>query len=67
MFLITFGDVALVDMDANGPNLGVPLLATLGGLVLLRMAMSAWMSLMCCYFAAAVTGTVLRKYLFCQF
>ena len=67
MFLITFGDVALVDMDANGPNLGVPLLATLGGLVLLRMVMSARMSLMCCYLVDAVTGTVLRRFLFCQF
>ena len=42
MFAITLGDVALVDVDAAKLTLGGPPLATLGDLLMLRMAISFW-------------------------
>ena len=60
MFAITLGDVGLVDDVAAGLTLGCPPLATLGGLLLLRMAISCLRTLVCCCFLAAVIGNVPR-------
>ena len=58
MFPIILRDVPSVNVDAAGITLGGPPLATLGGLILLRMAMSFWRTLVCHCFFPVVVGAV---------
>ena len=56
MFLITLRDIALVGVDTAGLSISGLLPSTLGGSLLLRMAMSACRTLICCYLLEAVAG-----------
>ena len=58
MFAITLRDVALFGVDTTGLTLGGLPSAPLGVLLLLRMATSFWMALVCYCFVAAVARTV---------
>ena len=58
MLAITPGDVGLVDDDAAGLTFAYPPLATLGGLLLSRIARSFLRTLVCRCFLVDVTGTM---------
>ena len=56
VFAITLGDVELIDVDATGLTRCGPPLATLGGLLLLRIVISFWRTSVCCCFIVTISG-----------